>query len=682
MTPEEQRQLAAQALQSYQGPPQPAMPALSTPGQTWASDLPDAAIQGYTQSAVPPGLPEAAIQGYGQPGLPPADQQALAQGALAQWTDPNKPGPGAVTDEQLLAAVPPPAAAAPPEQSAPPAAALAAVPPSAVAATEQPQAVQEAQSLPPPEAQAAPPPPEPAPTPSRPAARNFQQAVDNFVAESEEEGAAEKKKAAQELAGALANANLTKEQAADITERLKRHNAVIDEQVADIKRTKALMEAAQAKADESSNIEHKESTRSKVGSLLMLMGGLLGDGLARLGGNNNTQYLKEAQAGIDKFVEMDLAKQRERYHNNKEAAKRAGDNYAMAVQMFGKTPEADAFTQILTGQQYAAEMAAQMAQSKSEVVRANGVLLKEARDTDTAQKVAELMAGISRARLSGAGRAAVDNRTYSAKELYEKRERGEPLTAREDAIASKYADDMRSKRGADFREETAEEKALAAQADERREIAAGWKRLPNQRKLEQADIRQIVDIQKNAIDLTETAKEAARLWGIVMDPTTPEPERAKARVAYNARRNDYLSSLSVGTGQGTITKSDAERTGNDAPTLPLDKAGWVKASENWAKGEDPSRAYQDAAIFYQSKADAKLRGLGNAPSEEADAKWAEWDAKHPPKKPKGETPQSKPTASQVPEGKVALIRVSDGKPVFLKKEDEERAIASKQFRAP
>jgi hypothetical protein len=490
-------------------------------------------------------------------------------------------------------------------------------------------------------------------TPFRPAAKKLPGALKDYIEEAEERGVAEKRAALIQAQGEKAEADLTQKQANDIDERLKRHNAAIDEQMTDIRRTKAAMEDANLRSDQSSHIEHKETTRSKIAGLLALAGGMFGDALAIRGGDMNPQHLARAQAGLDKIVEQDLAQQRERYNNDKEAAKRAGDQYAMAVNIFGQTPEADKFTNLLNSQKYTAELAAQAAMSKNDNVRAAGVVLKEKNDQDSKLEEAKLLAGVDRARMSGARGSAKDNKTYVADELLARQNAGLPLTAAEDAIATRRAAQLLTRGNAENKQETAEEKAATAAADERREIAAGWKRLPNQRKLEQADIRQIDDIQKNSIALVYAAKEAQRLWNIVMDPNTPEEERAKARVSYNARRNDYLSSLSVGTGQGTITKSDAERTGNDAPTLPLDKAGWAKASENWAKGEDPSRAYDDAATFYQSQADAKLRGMGNAPSEEADAKWAEWDAKQP-KAPEKAPPRyeagTKPPEKPAPKG--------------------------------
>lgn len=685
MTPEEQQLLAAQALQSVQTP---------QPG------LPDAALQGYSaQPGLSPddqrALAEGALQGYGMTPPPPApvaaqpsmslqEQQALVDGATqgyagappapapapesAQWTDPNQPGPGAVTDQQMLAA------------SAPPAAAMAAVPPSAAAATEQPVA--------PPVAEAAP--AEPPARPERPAARTFQEGLDNYVAESVEAGESEKQKAKAEHDGALATANLTKEQAADVTERLKRHNAFIDEQVEDIRRTKAKMEAAQEKADASSHIGPKEeSLRSRIGGLLMLTGGLMGDALARLSGDNTTRYQQEMQANLDKAVQLDLAQQREQYNNDKEGAKRAESNYAHAVDIFGKTPEADEFTQILTAQQYTAEMAAQTAQAKSEVVRLGGKVLKESRDAETAKDVAGFLAGVARARLSGAGRAAADNKVYVIQEIRDKKEAHKPLTAKELALLNADDASQRGERGTTLREETAEEKTAAAQAKvdaaaalERAEVIPGLVRRPNLTPLSPKEQGEIRAKFRSTTGVQFMTNRVAGLWDTVMDKSLPEATRQAARTEFAAAKARLLSGDSVDTGQGTITASDAQRMGSAWPDLPTNLGEIPYYFKNVWKGEMPSaatyRAYGENAMKQTRTELTDAYGL--LPAEEGNRLWAEYDAKKAPKKPAASA-EGKSAPKPAREGMVKVIRVSDGATGDMAPEKAKELIASGKYKA-
>jgi hypothetical protein len=535
-------------------------------------------------------------------------------------------------------------------------------------------------------------------TPFRPAAKTFPEGLKNFIEEAYEKGAAEKRAKTIEAQGEKAEADLTKEQASEIDERLKRHTAAVDAQMEDIRRTKAAMEDANLRSEQSSHIEHKETTRSKIAGLLAIFGGGLADAFAIRGGAENPQYLAKAQEGLDKVVQQDLAQQRERYNNDKEAAKRAGDAYAMAVDIFGQTPEADKFTNILNGQRNAAELAAQAAQSKNANVQAAGTVIKETTEKDAAEKAAELLAGVRRAQVSGGRGSALDKQKYSAQELLEKLNRGELLTPRETQIAQQWSTELRARENIEGKQETAEEKAAAAKELERAEFIPGFKRKPGMVPLSPKTIDRIEKDYDSATGVDYMARLVAGYWNTVMDKSLPDDVRADARTKFMAEKQRLLSGDSVDTGQGTITASDAKRMGGAWPELPANISDIPWYFENKWKGQLPSAdtylEYGRNALDQRRTQLAKAYGL--VPSEEADALWAEHDAKQPkapekappryeagtkpPEKPasKGETKSALPPP---PEGKVAVIRLKDGVRFYATPAEAEKVLASGKYRA-
>jgi hypothetical protein len=702
MTPAEQQALAQQALLNYGAGtgvpdtlptatievPQQTLPSLSVPDQTWASGVPDqrqlgeAALAAQRQA---PAMSEeeqrqlawaalaaqqpAPVAPAAAPMAAPAEPLAPAAAPLAAPPMDAAPGmmarpvtladqgaPPPVTDEQLLNPGVAPAAAPAP-------AAVAAVPPAAAAGASTP-ALDE--GLPPASAEA--------PAPELPP-KDFQEALQRYNTSVNAETAAQTQQGETAALAEERKAALAAQQAAETRELARQHRAALDEQKANIDRLTGLARKATDEADAASNIEHKETTRSKVAGLLAMLGAGIADGFARMGGNNDTTYLKDTQTNIERAIALDLQQQRERFANKREVAKGRADDVAIAVKTFGDTPMADAFLRSLTANRYAAEIAEQTSKSSSENLRAGGQVLAAATRAqadkdmiDALNKQAYAIAMAKRANKAGSGSAA----QYIANELMQMRREGKPLTRQQDAIARAREAELRAEHGQEFREDTQEgrqeAKAAAAHEKERQEPLPGFLRLPNQRELTPADVRGFNKIHESAVGVQESAEEAGRLWDLVMDPKTPDDVRARARADYERARNELLSAVSVASGQGTITKSDAERTSGSVPTLPANNAEWLRSSENWVKGVDPgAHTLRGTGNFVMDRATKVLRKTyGIVPAEEGYAKWAEWDKAHAPKGEATSKPQEKPAESSQtlpppPEGQVAVLGMIDGK---------------------
>jgi hypothetical protein len=511
--------------------------------------------------------------------------------------------------------------------------------------------------------------------------QTFQEASDNYGAAATKLGDAQKREAETEARGAEGAAEVQDAQAAEQDAILQAHLEHRAQQQAHVDHLQEQFRAMNEASSNEAPPEYKETTRSKVAGALALVGAAIADGFHAMGGNYQSKHLEQAQASIDKGIEQELHRQKEKMLNGREAAKAKGLELQIARAELGNTPEADEFARTLIANKHAKEVAAQASTSKSEFVRAAGDTLAADTATKAAKDQAVLMerelgkknALAARAKAAGGG----GGMRVSAQQMAEDLDAGKPQTPKQIQLALAWKRDHRGEEGVEAKAAGAEAKANLAATKEREEIVPGFTRLPNQRDLSSPDIRKIADIHSSAVGVAAAANEAARVWDIVMDPKTPEPVREKARADYERARNDVLSAVSVATGQGTITKSDAERTSGAVPVLPLDKAAFVKSMENWAKGTNPgAHTLRRTALFIQQKAEAQLgKTWGVVPKGEADKAWADWDAKQNPK------PAAASGKAAAPAGKVPVVRVSDGVLGYVTAEQAKAAIASGKFKA-
>jgi hypothetical protein len=181
-------------------------------------------------------------------------------------------------------------------------------------------------------------------------------------------------------------------------ETLDRQAGEAERAVADYKREKA---ERQADYDETKNqisfmqeqnaklnqITDRRTTTQKVMGVVAQALSSVGDGLARLGGNTNTDYAGAMTKQLNDQIAMDMQKQREAIEGRNKAVAMKLTELGLAKNALGDVDDAMQFTTAQRQLRFATELKAQAARSNSDIARSQMSAAAAKLEADGAEKL-------------------------------------------------------------------------------------------------------------------------------------------------------------------------------------------------------------------------------------------------------------------------------------------------------
>jgi len=513
------------------------------------------------------------------------------------------------------------------------------------------------------------------------APKTFDDSVQDYGQQAREQGNLVRQQAEIQAQGLEKEAELYTQRALELRDQEKRQaelKKVHAEEYTNVENDWRKLHDENAKTE----IEYRPTTQAKIAGALALVGAGLADGLARMGGNNGTQYLQQAQANIDRAVQLDLQRQKENLANKKDAEKSKYSELTLARAKLGDTPEAEALANALIAQRYGAEVKAQSAKSQSEAMRTQGAVLGENVETQAAETIAKLKQADHeqrmRSRVAGSGAGGGGSGLGAGISVQDILDRGDKGTLKNQKELDYYLK-LDANRDKDKDRETkvaaTEKKAKDAEAAGELDIIANYEVIPGTAGPSKTVLAAAAKQAAGVSGLREAGNTLANLYSqIEAADKAGDTERAdQLRAEYGSAAGNWLIMKSLASGQGVVNEADARRDAQEgaAPPPPGAPKAWAAGFAQKFNGISPgAKTIREINAGLIKTGQAQMEGYNLRPkSAKATGNGIPADTAKP------------KAASAAPSGKVAVIRVSDGAKGYLSAADAADKIATGKYKA-